>query len=864
MAGTLTPMMRQYLDIKEKHPDCILMYRLGDFYEMFFDDANTASRELDLVLTGRDCGLDERAPMCGVPYHSVDSYIAKLIEKGYKVAICEQLSDPKNSPGLVERDVTRVITAGTIIEESMLDEGKNNHIAALFCTDARCGVAYCDVSTGSFSLLEIAYDDDCVQLFDELARICPREVICCEALFMNAMLASRLSREYNLQRYSEAAFEPKRAAERLRRHFNAASLDGLACGDAPFGITAAGALLMYLEETQKNALAHIKGITAVNRSEYMALDSSTRRNLELTEPLRYDGSRKSTLLYVLDRTQTSMGKRLLRSWISQPLRVEAAVNERLDAVDTLFSDRDMLSDLRNALSSVYDIERLCSKIAYGAVNGRDCISLVRTLETLPAVKKALEHANDGALVEIRESLDVMDDVRGLVASAIAPEPPVGIADGGVIREGYNKDVDRLRSIAHNGKAWIKKLENDEKERTGIRNLKIGFNRVFGYYIEVSRSALAQVPYNYERKQTLANSERFITPELKELESSILGANEQCVELEYKLFLEIRQALYSSIERLQLDSRLIAKLDVLQSFADTARRNGFVKPKFSSDGVIDIKQGRHPVVEASLKDSFIPNDVLLDRRDNRLHIITGPNMAGKSTFMRQVAIIALMAHMGSFVPAAACKMCILDRIFTRVGASDNLAFGQSTFMVEMSEVAMITRNATSNSLIILDEIGRGTSTYDGLSIAWAVLEFIADRERCGAMTLFATHYHELTELEGALDGVKNYRVTAKEIGEDIIFLHRIVRGGTDKSFGVQVARLAGLPDGIIARAKAILVDLEDESRMRRASAASTAPAPQPLPKGEVERYLAQLSIETITPLEAITILDGLHKRVRGEE
>lgn len=867
MPANVTPMMQQYLTLKEKYSDCLLFFRLGDFYEMFFEDALTASKELEIVLTGRDCGLEERAPMCGVPYHSVNVYINRLIEKGYKVAICEQLTDPAESKGLVERDVIRIITPGTVIEESFLSEDKNNYIAALYLDGAHAGLAYSDVSTGSFFVLEFSENNWTGQIIDELARIMPTEIIANDALFLQETFVAKLQASYYIQCFDNWAFAHAQAYARLLSHFKVSALDGFGCADMNCAVSAAGALVAYLEETQKNALSHIRRIRPIRRSAYMQLDASTRRNLELTQPIRTEGSKKNTLLYLLDKTCTAMGARQLRTWIDQPLQQADAIQRRLNAVEELFQQRMKAETLRETLDAVYDIERLCSRIAYGTVNPRDCDALRKSLSKFPAILDVLSTLKAEAFVEAAHTLDPMPDVAALLHDAIIDEPPVNTKEGGVIRDGYHEKVDEYRAASRNAKTWLAEMEAREKESTGIKNLRINYNKVFGYYIEVTKSYQNLVPYTYQRKQTLVGSERYITPELKELEETILGAEEKCIALEAKLFNELCQTLLSCIDRLQTDARCIASLDAYQSLAAVAFRNGYCKPSISAKGKLEIIDGRHPVVESGLKDGFIPNNTLLDEKENRLLILTGPNMAGKSTYMRQVALITLMAHVGSFVPARSARIPITDRIFTRVGASDNLASGQSTFMVEMSEMSNILNNATPESLLIIDEIGRGTSTFDGLSIAWAVLEHIADKEKCGAKTLFATHYHELTELEGKLPGIKNYRISVKEVGEDIIFLRKIVRGGADKSFGVQVARLAGLPDDVIKRAKEILKELEkadinhDTLLMELPGTThqmtlfgSTAP-------DEIMEELKKLDMDALTPRDAQSILYDLHIRAK---
>ncbi len=869
MPANVTPMMSQYLQLKEKYGDCLLLFRLGDFYELFFEDAITASRELEIVLTGRDCGLEERAPMCGVPHHAVHSYIAKLIDKGYKVALCEQLTDPALSKGLVERDVVRIYTAGTIIEESMLDERANNYIVALYYFDGGVGLACCDVSTGSFTVSEFQEEEEPQALIDELVRISPNEIIANESLFVQEGLIRRVQALSRVHCEDGRNFDPTRAEARLKRHFSVNTLASFGCDRMNLAIPAAGALIAYLEETQKNSLSHIRKIGVLRRSLFMAIDAATRRNLELTKPLHFEGSKRSTLLYLLDNTSTAMGARLLRAYIEQPLQNVDEINARLDAVGELVSNMRAREALGSALDAIYDIERLCSRIAYGTVNARDCVSLRASLLKLPQVIELTGTLQSAAYLRIASRLDAMEDVRALLEAAIVDEPPVGVKDGGIIREGYHQEVDALREASANGKNWIARLEANERAQTGIKNLKIGYNRVFGYYIDITKSYQHLVPYNYQRKQTLANSERYITPELKELEETIAGAEEKLIQLEYELFLNVRETLLACIERLQNDAALVAELDVYCALAKAAFDNDYCRPKMLLNGAISITDGRHPIVEKGAKDGFVPNNTQLDQKENRLLILTGPNMAGKSTYLRQVALIALMAHIGSFVPAKKANIAIVDRIFTRIGASDNLASGQSTFMVEMSEVAGILNNATTRSLLILDEIGRGTSTFDGLSIAWAVLEYIADPARCGSKALFATHYHELTELEGRLPGIKNYRISVKEVGEDIIFLRRIVRGSADKSFGVQVARLAGLPPDVIARAKELLAQLEaaDINRDIIDTCAREKEDEQQLtlfgsPKADdIIKTLRELDVNALTPMEAMNTLYDLHMRAK---
>ena len=861
----LTPMMRQYMEVKQQYPDCFLFYRLGDFYEMFFDDAIEGSKILELTLTGRDCGLDERAPMCGVPYHAVDSYVNKMISLGHKVAICEQMEDPALAKGLVTRSVTRVITPGTVIEEKMLDGSKNNYIFALNYTPNGIGYAYSDISTGVFYACEVYGGNASMILFDELTRLSPSEIVANEQLFEQEYLTKRIRSGYYLEKIPNVRFHPEQAEKRLKEHFSVVSLKGYGLEGKTLAVGAAGALLSYLEETQKNALTHIHTIKHLNRSAFMQLDASTRRNLELTQPLQYNGSKKSTLLYLLDATKTRMGARLLRNWIDCPLQTKNDIVYRLQAVDVFVRDLRTRKMLGEYLDSVYDIERLTSKIAYGTINGRDCIALMNSLRQITPITMLLCGIPTEAIDTIVRELDPMDDVIGLIDAAIDPNPPVNIKDGGLIRKGYNAEVDELRAVSGDSQNMLDQIVAREKEATGIKTLRIGYNRVFGYYIEVSKSFTPNVPYYYERKQTLANAERYITPELKDLEKKILGAADRLLELETELFRGVRNALLDCTERLQQDAALLARLDVFRSLAEAAVSNRYVMPSISDHPVIRITNGRHPIVERTMKNGFIPNDVTLDLENNRLLIVTGPNMAGKSTYMRQVALITLMAHIGSFVPADEAEIGIVDRIFTRIGASDDLASGQSTFMVEMSEMANIINNATKNSLLILDEIGRGTSTFDGLSIAWAVLEHIANPILCGAKTLFATHYHELTELEGKLEGVVNYRITVKEIGDDVLFLGKIVKGSADKSFGIQVAKLAGLPDSVIARSKEILSELEQSDLLTRETKepVRVEQTTESKVRQSILNDLSKLDLERMTPIEAFMKLHSYTDALKGE-
>lgn len=871
MKQKMTPMMQQYLNLKEKYSDCLLFFRLGDFYEMFFEDAVVGSREMELTLTGRDCGMSERAPMCGVPYHSVDEYINKLIKKGYKVAICEQLTDPSLSQGLVERDVVRVVTPGTVIEENMLNERMNNYIVAAYAKNDKYGLAYCDVSTGDFCVMNMESGNPKIDIINELDRISPREFIANASFFEDAELSRKVKSKFYAEQISDRSFEPVSSLERLKQHFKVLTLSGFGINDRGNEVCAAGALLAYLQDTQKNALSHISRITKIRRSEFMVLDTATRRNLELTQPLRFDGNKRGTLLYVLDKTKTCMGGRLLRKWVDYPLQLEESINSRLDAVESMVNDVQNRENLAQALSKVCDIERLCSRIAYGTITPRECRALCLALQILPDIKNVAGCFNSERTRSINLELDIMEDLCALLDSAIADAPAVGIRDGGIIRTGYNEEVDSLRDLAEHGSDWIKKFEADERVRTGIRTLKVGYNRVFGYYIEVSKSMTGSVPIEYQRKQTLANAERYITSELKSTEEKLLGAKERCMRLEYELYCNIKEILLKCIERLKQNSILIAELDAYLSLAITAAASNYVRPKTNTKGKLSIVDGRHPVVEKGMSDAFVPNSTEMSMGNDRIIILTGPNMAGKSTYMRQVALITLMAHIGSFVPARSANISITDRIFTRVGASDSLSTGQSTFMVEMSEMANIINNATNRSLLIIDEIGRGTSTFDGLSIAWAVLEYISNTSKCGAKALFATHYHELTELEGKLDGVKNYRITVKEYGDDIIFLRKIVRGGADKSFGIQVAKLAGLPNDLIERAKMILSEIEESDINNVAGRVSKDKTDQQMSllgesgsgngDKEIIDELTKIDANKLSPLDALGKLYELSARAK---
>ncbi|HIZ82130.1 MAG TPA: DNA mismatch repair protein MutS [Candidatus Mediterraneibacter pullistercoris] len=798
-------MMKQYMETKAQYPDCILFYRLGDFYEMFFDDALTASRELEITLTGKNCGQEERAPMCGVPYHAVESYLNKLVTKGYKVAICEQVEDPKTAKGIVKREVVRIVTPGTNLDTQALDETKNNYIMCIVYIADRYGVSVADITTGDYFVTEI---EESTKLMDEIYRFSPSEIICNETFYMSGMDLENMRERLGITIYSLDAwyFDDAVCRQKLLEHFSVSSFAGLGLADYDCGIISAGALLIYLLETQKNSLANLTHITPYTSGKYMMLDSSTRRNLELCETLR-EKQKRGSLLWVLDKTKTAMGARTLRKYVEQPLIDKKEIEKRLDAVEELKNEAISREEIREYLSPVYDLERLITKITYGSANPRDLTAFRTSLEMLPPIRYVLQDMQCDLLKQICADLDPLEDLCSLIQNAIQEDPPVAMKEGNIIRDGFNEEVDKLRRAKSDGKDWLAKLENDEREKTGIKNLRIKFNKVFGYYLEVTNSYKDLVPEYYTRKQTLANAERYITPELKELEDMILGAEDKLYALEYEIYTEVREKAASEVERIQQTAKAVAALDTFASLALVAERSNYVRPGINEKGVIDIREGRHPVVEHMIpNEMFISNDTYLDDKKHRISIITGPNMAGKSTYMRQTALIALMAQVGSFVPAKSADIGLSDRIFTRVGASDDLASGQSTFMVEMTEVANILRNATSKSLLILDEIGRGTSTFDGLSIAWAVVEYISDSRLLGAKTLFATHYHELTELEGKIENVNNYCIAVKEKGDDIVFLRKIVKGGADKSYGIQVAKLAGVPDLVIDRAKEIVEEL----------------------------------------------------------
>ena len=864
MAATPTPMMQQYLELKAKHKDCILFFRLGDFYEMFFEDAKLASKELELTLTGKDCGLEERAPMCGVPYHAANAYIARLIDKGYKVAVCEQLTDPALSKGLVERDVIRIVTPGTVADPSQLDEKKACYVLCVAFTAKAAALAYADVSTGE--LIAHLLPDAARTLRDELMRIRPREIV------TNAMdkLTPNLSEDISCSVLPESDFQKKNVQKALLEHFRVPSLMALGLDERDKRYIAAGALLIYLNDTQKNALSHLTQLTVYQGEHTMFLDRMTRRNLELVESLRA-GDRRGSLLWLLDRTHTAMGARLLRSWVENPMTDEGAIQTRLDAVEALKDGYMAAEEIGQALEDVADMERLLGKISYNSLTARDCLALLRSLKAIAPVKELMGRFEATSIQALAHTLTPVEDLCDLLERAIDPDAPILLSEGGVIREGYSRELDEYRDAAANGKQWILDLEAAERQETGIKNLRIQFNRVFGYYIEVTKSNLDLVPLRYSRKQTLANAERYVTAELQEIEHKILNAQQQALALESVLFASVREAIAAQIGAVQQNALVLKTADALLSLAQVARENDYVKPHLNDDGVLHIVEGRHPIVERTVTDTpFVPNDVTMDAEENRMLIITGPNMAGKSTYMRQVALITLMAHIGSFVPAREADISLCDRIFTRIGASDDLAGGQSTFMVEMSETAAILRSATSRSLVILDEIGRGTSTFDGLAIAWAVVEYLLDKKRIGAKTLFATHYHELSELEGRFEGVKNYCISVMEHGEDVIFLRKIMPGGADKSYGVHVARLAGVPAPVVARAHEIQARLEVSDINQETISSNILEKRKKenrqtdlfhLAQDELVEELQNLDVLSITPMDALNILFRLREKAR---
>ena len=871
----LTPMMEQYFEIKNKYKDCILFYRLGDFYEMFYDDALVASKELEITLTGKNCGQEERAPMCGVPFHSCEPYISKLVERGYRVAICEQVEDPKAAKGIVKRDVIRVVTPGTNTMSQSLDESRNNYIMSVFCENDSFGVAVCDLSTGEFRTTQVEHQD---ALFDEMNKFEPSEIICNDAFCICGMDFDFIREKIGavITPVESYFFEMDHCEKMIREQYHLINLEGIGLADYPFGVIASGGLLQYLHETQKTSLSHLMELIPYSTQNYMVLDSSTRRNLELCETLR-EKSKKGSLLWVLDKTKTAMGARMLRKMVEQPLIHKKSIMDRLDAVEMLKENVMAREELREYMNSIYDLERLTMKISYRSANPRDLISFKTSIQYLPYIKAILEQFSKGLLAKMAEDLDPLEDLYELLDQSIEEDPPIPIKEGGIIKDGFSEEVDHLKKAKTEGKSWLAELEEREREKTGIKNLRVRFNKVFGYYIEVTNSYKDLVPDYYIRRQTLANAERYITEELEELARTILGAEDKLCALEYELYVDIREKLAAQMDRIQKTAHVIAWVDAFASLALTAEQNGYVRPTINQKGTIDIKEGRHPVVEKMMRgDLFVSNDTLLDHKKNRVNIITGPNMAGKSTYMRQTALIVLMAQIGSFVPAKSASIGLVDRIFTRVGASDDLASGQSTFMVEMSEVANILRNATKDSLLILDEIGRGTSTFDGLSIAWAVVEYNSGSALSGAKTLFATHYHELTELEGKLPGVNNYCIAVQEKGDNIIFLRKIIKGSADKSYGIQVAKLAGVPDPVIERAKEIAQELEQSDitsntkNLRRKKETEEEPVqlslfdtmgimPVEMKESPVEAELKQADLGNMTPIQALNYLYELQKK-----
>ena len=881
MAG-MSPMMVHYLETKKQYPDCILFYRLGDFYEMFFEDALTVSKELEITLTGKECGLEERAPMCGIPYHALENYLYRLVQKGYKVAIAEQMEDPKLAKGLVKREVIRVVTPGTITSAQALDETKNNYLMGIVYIDERFGIAVSDISTGDFLVTEVETERE---LADEINKFSPSEIICNDAFFVSGVDTEEVKNRYQtvIAALDSHFFSDEGCRRILKEHFKVGSLDGLGLQDYDTGVIAAGAVMEYMYETQKSTLSHITTIVPYSTGQFMIIDTSTRRNLELLETMR-EKQKRGTLLWVLDKTKTAMGARLLRTYIEQPLIHKDDIIARQNAIEELNMNYISREEICEYLNPIYDLERLIGRISYKTANPRDLISFRNSLEMLPYIKDLMGEFTTPLLKELWEELDALEDVHDLVSRAIVEDPPISLRDGGIIKDGYHEETDKLRHAKTEGKTWLAELESRERDKTGIKNLKVKYNKVFGYYFEVTNSFKGMVPDYFVRKQTLANAERYTTDELKELEDMILGAEDKLYTLEYGLFCEVRDAIAAEVLRIQQTARAIAGIDVMTSLSVVATKNNYVKPRINEKGVIDIKNGRHPVVEKMMRDDlFVANDTYLDNTKNRLSIITGPNMAGKSTYMRQTALIVLMAQLGSFVPADDANIGICDRIFTRVGASDDLASGQSTFMVEMTEVANILRNATKNSLIVLDEIGRGTSTFDGLSIAWAVVEHISNPKLLGAKTLFATHYHELTELEGTINGVNNYCIAVKEQGDDIVFLRKIVKGGADKSYGVQVAKLAGVPDSVIVRAKELLVELSDADITARAKEIAEAGAGAPkhanIPRpdevdlqqmslfdtvkdDDIVRELGELELGNMTPIDALNTLYRLQTKLKN--
>ena len=863
----LSPMMRQYFEIKSDYPDTILMFRVGDFYEMFFEDAKLVSKELELVLTGKDCGQAERAPMCGVPFHAADNYIARLVSRGYKVAVCEQAEDPATAKGLVKREVIRVITPGSTFDSAILNEGRNNYLASLYCEGKKAGIAFCDVSTGTMEASEFTSGAES-EILNELSKYEPKEILLNKsALKLKAvklLLSERLSCIVN--EVADEDYDLAVLTKTVLRCFDKKNTDELELGDKMLAVRALGKAIEDLEQTQKSELSGVTKLNVYSSSEYMHLDSGTVRNLELCETMR-NKEKRGSLLWVLDKTKTAMGKRMLRSWIEKPLVSSFAIERRLNAVEELYSDIQKRTEIRAALATVLDLERIISRIVYKTANAKELRAMYQAIETLPEISALLADSKSEMLKSCYENIDILDDVAALIDRAIVEEPPLTIREGGMIKKGFNSELDALNEIMTNGKNFLSDIEQREQEKTGIKKLKIGYNKVYGYYIEITNSFKSMVPDTYIRKQTLTNAERYITQELKELEDKILGAKERYITLETELFCMVRDKIATALERIQKTAFNIAVLDCVQSLAEVALNNSFVRPDVDEKDEIIIKDGRHPVVEKMLKDApFVPNDAVLDCAEHRMNIITGPHMAGKSTFMRQVAVITLMAQIGSFVPASSAKIGVTDAIFTRVGASDDLTSGQSTFMVEMNEVANILKNATKKSLIIYDEIGRGTSTFDGMSIARAVLEYTANKKKLGAKTLFATHYHELTSIENEIEGVKNYNIAVKKRGGEIIFLRRIVAGGTDDSYGIDVASLAGVPKAVIERANEVLKELESGNG-RQVIVKEVASEPDSQisfgfnTSNEIVEELKALDVNTLTPIEAMEKLYSLSKKAK---
>ncbi len=871
----VTPMLQQYLEIKEKYKDCILFYRVGDFYEMFFEDATTASKVLEITLTGKSFGQPERAPMCGVPFHSCDPYINKLVENGYRVAICEQVEDPSQAKGIVKRDVIRVVTPGTNVSDQSMDESKNNYLMSVFCQNSQFGIAVCDLSTGEFRTTQLNSQED---LLDEINKFQPSEIICNDAFCICGIDFDFIKDKIGTTMTPVASyyFEEEHCKKLLLDQYHLMNLEGTGVTEYPFGVIASGSLIQYLRETQKNSLEHLREIVPYSTSSYMVLDTATRRNLELCETMR-EKNKRGSLLWVLDKTKTAMGARMLRKMVEQPLIKKSEITQRLDAVEMLVDNVMAREEIREYMNGIYDLERLTMRISFRSANPRDLIAFKNSLRYLPYIKDILGQFSKGILHHLGQDLDPLEDLWELLEGSIEEDPPIVIREGGIIKDGYDEEIDYLKKAKTEGKTWLAELEEREKEKTGIKNLRVKYNKVFGYYIEVTNSYKDLVPDYYIRRQTLTNAERYVTEELSELAHTIMGAEDKLYAMEYDVFVSIREHLAEQIARIQKTASAISWLDAFASLALVAERNQYVRPAINQRGTVEIKDGRHPVVEQMMKgDLFVANDTLLDHKKNRVNIITGPNMAGKSTYMRQTALIVLMAQIGSFVPAKSANIGLVDRIFTRVGASDDLASGQSTFMVEMSEVANILRHATKDSLLILDEIGRGTSTYDGLSIAWAVVEFIANSALSGAKTLFATHYHELTELEGKLPGINNYSIAVQEKGDTIIFLRKIIKGSANHSYGIQVAKLAGVPDSVIERAKEIAKELEqtditlhikdlgkrekEEEPVQLSLFDTMGIMPVELKESAVERMLKEADLSNMTPIAALNFLYELQQKL----